>query len=49
MKIINIIKMEKNYIEEQEFIKAKKKVKQIKDFYIHIIVMVFSLPIIITV
>ncbi len=41
--------MERNYIEEQEFVKAKKKVKQIKDFYVHIIVMVFSLPIIITV
>ena len=41
--------MEKNYIEEQAYIKAKKKVKEIKGFYMHLAVMVFSLPIVITV
>ncbi|MGK0414080.1 MAG: hypothetical protein ACJA1B_002300 [Polaribacter sp.] len=28
--------MENSYIEEQEYIKAKKKVKEIKDFYMHL-------------
>ena len=41
--------MENSYIEEQEYIKAKKKVKEIKDFYTHLVVMIFALPIIITV
>lgn len=41
--------MENNYIEEQEYIKAKKKVKEIKDFYMHLVVMIFALPIVITV
>ena len=39
--------MEDNYIQEQEYIKAKKRVKDIKGFYIHLAVLVFSLPIII--
>lgn len=41
--------MNNNYIEEQEYIKAKKKVKEIKDFYMHLVVMIFALPIVITV
>lgn len=41
--------MEHNYLQEQEYIKAKKRVKEIKAFYMHLFVMVFSLPIIITV
>ena len=41
--------MKHSYREEQEFIKAKKKVKEIKGFYTHLVVMVFSLPIIISV
>ena len=41
--------MENSYIEEQEYIKAKKKVKEIKDFYTHLVVMIFALPIVITV
>jgi ABC-type multidrug transport system fused ATPase/permease subunit len=30
--------MDTNFIQEQEYIKAKKKVKKIKGFYIHLIV-----------
>lgn len=41
--------MENNYLQEQEYIKAKNKVKEIKAFYMHLVVMIFSLPIIITV
>ena len=41
--------MESNFKEKQQFIKAKKKVTEIKGFYVHLVVMVFSLPIIITV
>lgn len=41
--------MDHNYLEEQEYINAKKKVQDIKGFYIHLVVMVFVLPIIITV
>ncbi|MFT6066155.1 MAG: hypothetical protein ACJAYY_002799 [Paraglaciecola sp.] len=41
--------MENSYIEEQGYIKAKKKVKEIKDFYTHLVVMIFALPIVITV
>ena len=32
--------MEKNFIEEREYIAAKKKVKKIKGFYIHFLVYV---------
>jgi hypothetical protein len=32
--------MENNFLQEQEYIAAKKKVKEIKDFYIHLVVYV---------
>ncbi|QTE23515.1 2TM domain-containing protein [Polaribacter cellanae] len=41
--------MEDKYLQEQEYLKAKKKVKEIKDFYMHLVVMIFALPIVITV
>lgn len=41
--------MEKDYAQEQLYIKAKKRVNDIKGFYVHLIVTLFSLPIIITV
>ena len=34
--------MEKNFIEEREYIAAKKKVKEIKGFYIHFLVYVLG-------
>ncbi len=41
--------MDNYYIEEQAYIKAKKRVKDIKGFYIHIIVNMLSIPIIVAV
>ena len=41
--------MYQSYIEEQAYIKAKKRVKDIKGFYIHVIVNLLSIPIIVTV
>lgn len=38
---------EPNYIQEQYFIKAKKEAKDIKGFYIHLFVNIFSLAIVI--
>ena len=39
--------MDYNFKKEQAYIKAKKKVKDIKGFYIHLVIIFFSLPIII--
>tara|TARA_R110000787_G_scaffold286199_1_gene403685 strand:+ start:2006 stop:2308 length:303 start_codon:yes stop_codon:yes gene_type:complete len=36
--------METNYSKEQRYIKAQKRVKDIKGFYSHVIVMVILLP-----
>ncbi len=36
--IINFKKMESNFTEEQKYIRAKKKVKSIKGFYVHLTV-----------
>ena len=41
--------MEDQYKEEKAYLKAQKKVKDIKGFYIHLFVNVLSLPIIIVV
>ena len=41
--------MEEKYIEEQRYLKAKKRVKDIKGFYIHFVIEVFSLAIIVAV
>lgn len=41
--------MEEKYIEEQRYLKAKKRVKDIKGFYIHLTIEVFSLAIIVAV
>ena len=49
IKAINIIKMENDYFQEQEYLKAKKKIKEIKAFYMHLGVNIFSIIIIITV
>ncbi len=35
--------MEEKYIEEERYLKAKKRVKDIKGFYIHLVIEVFSL------
>ena len=39
--------MEREFIENQSYIKAKKRVEEIKGFYIHLLVMVFVLPLIV--
>jgi 2TM domain len=36
--ILNFNKMKDNYTEEQKYIRAKKKVKSIKGFYVHLMV-----------
>jgi hypothetical protein len=41
--------MEAKYIEEQRYLKAKKRVKDIKGFYIHLAIEIVSLIIIVTV
>ena len=41
--------MESNFIEEQNYIKAKKRVKDIKGFYIHLFLYIFVTPVIIIV
>ncbi len=41
--------MESNYLEEQRFLKAKKKVKEIKGFYVHLALYLLNIPLIITV
>ena len=41
--------MERNYIEEQRYLKAKKRVKDIKGFYVHFTVFLLTMPIIISV
>ncbi|MGB1042568.1 MAG: 2TM domain-containing protein [Tenacibaculum sp.] len=41
--------MKGDFLEEKEYLKAKKKVKQIKAFYMHLIVNIFSIIIIVTV
>ena len=40
--------MEDNYLEERQYLKAKKRVKEIKGFYIQFFLYVFITPIIIT-
>ena len=35
--------MEYNFIEEQRYLKAKKRVKDVKGFYIHLVIEIFSL------
>ncbi|MFY0604112.1 MAG: 2TM domain-containing protein [Flavobacteriaceae bacterium] len=39
--------MEKNYSKEQLYIKAQKKVQDIKGFYTHLIVMIIIIPLIV--
>lgn len=39
--------MVSNFIKEQEYIKAKKKVKEIKGFYIHLFLYIATMPIIV--
>ncbi|WP_442266190.1 2TM domain-containing protein [Tenacibaculum sp. ZS6-P6] len=39
--------MENNYIEEQRYLKAKKKVKEIKGFYVHLALYLLNTPIIV--
>ncbi|WKD86816.1 hypothetical protein KCTC32516_02196 [Polaribacter huanghezhanensis] len=41
--------MEQSFIEEQRYLKAKKRVKDIKGFYIHLVIEIVSLIIIVTV
>ncbi|MGB0891400.1 MAG: 2TM domain-containing protein [Flavobacteriaceae bacterium] len=41
--------MESKYLEEERFLKAKKRVKEIKAFYVHLIVHICSLSVIITI
>ena len=41
--------MEANYKEEQKYFKAKKRVNDIKGFYVHLIIYLITIPIIITV
>ena len=41
--------MEENYIEEQRYLKAKKRVKDIQGFYIHLAIEIVSLITIVTV
>lgn len=41
--------MDNSFRQEQSYIKAKKKVKGIKAFYIHLVVNIFSIAIIVTV
>ena len=41
--------MEKNLTEEQRYLKAKKKLKEIKGFYIHLTINIFSIILIVTV
>lgn len=36
--------MERNYLQQESYYKAKEKVKEIKGFYAHLIVMVLVLP-----
>ncbi len=39
--------MEQGYIKEEQYIKAKKRVKDIKGFYVHFFITVFNIPLII--
>lgn len=39
--------MENNYLEEQRYLKAKKRVKEIKGFYTHLAVYLLNIPVII--
>lgn len=41
--------MEKKYIEEKRYLKAKKRVKDIQGFYIHLVIEIVSLITIVTV
>mgnify|MGYP000533360143 CR=1 FL=1 len=41
--------MESKYIEEKKYLDAKKRIKQIKAFYVHVVVNIVSLAIIIAV
>lgn len=41
--------MESNFTQEQQYLKARKKAKEIKGFYVHLIVNIFCIPIIVTV
>ena len=41
--------MEANYKEEQKYFKAKKRVNDIKGFYVHLFIYLITIPIIITV
>ena len=38
-----------NFIEEQKYLKAKKRVKDIKGFYVHLIIFLLTMPLIISV
>ena len=39
--------MESEFLEEQRYLKAKKRVKDIKGFYVHLFVYLITIPIII--
>lgn len=39
--------MESNFTKEQQYIKARKKVEEIKGFYIHLVVFAIVMPVII--
>ena len=41
--------MQQDFTQEQEYLKARKQVKEIKGFYIHLFVYIIVIPIIITV
>ena len=41
--------MEANYKEDQKYFKAKKRVNDIKGFYVHLFIYLITIPIIITV
>ncbi|MDY0779230.1 2TM domain-containing protein [Tenacibaculum sp. IB213877] len=41
--------METQFVKEQQFLRAKKKVKEIKTFYTHLLAYVLTMPIVVTV
>ena len=41
--------MESNYIKEQQYLRAKKRVKEIKTFYTHLLAYLLTMPIVIAV
>ncbi|MEO9570144.1 MAG: 2TM domain-containing protein [Polaribacter sp.] len=47
--MITEIKMEANFTKEHNYLKAKKRVKDIKGFYVHLFVYLLTMPIVIIV